>query len=91
MDVLMNYYYISIWTPVGFKGLYYRGEQHPLHPEAYKVRRENLARQLSLGTGQVITAEEVIYISVCELPESVARAQFPKDFEWAFNTCATAA
>ena len=77
----MNYYYLSFWTPIGYGGLYYRGEQHPLHPEAMQVRKETIARQMSIRTGETIPVDSVVFIAIEKLPEEVVRFKWPEDFK----------
>jgi hypothetical protein len=77
----MFYYYISIWTPIGYSGLYYRGNLHPLHPKAMCSQQKDIATKYSLRSGERIPPEAVTYICLHELPMDVAKELFPKDFE----------
>src|ERR1039457_59951 len=77
----MKYYHIVFSTPFGFGTLFYRGEEHPLMPNAYQQRTGSLASQCSLKMGNFVAPEAIAYISLHELPLEVAMARWPEDFK----------
>jgi hypothetical protein len=77
----MKYYHIVFSTPFGFGTLFYRGEGHPLMPNAYQQRTGSLASQCSLKMGNFVAPEAIAYISLHELPLEVAMARWPEDFK----------
>ena len=77
----MNYFYIHFQTPAGPGADFIRTKTHPLHPDFYNNWARMIAGQVALVTKVLIKPEEVIIDFLYELPEEVARARFPKDFE----------
>ena len=80
-----HYYYIAFQTPLGLGGLFYNGDQHPLHPEAFEKRRKEIATDLSVQALKagvpMIATDAIVYLGLVELPLDVAKARWPKDFE----------
>ena len=75
------YYYISIWSPVGVGGYFYRDTKHPLDPNTMANHILSLSRRLSLTTKELVPPESIAYISLHELPVEVVKERWPEDFE----------
>lgn len=78
----MFYYYIAYLTPLGPNSFYYRGDKHPLHPEALEAERKRIATELSLITikhGGIVPTETIVYTFLMELPIDVANAKWPEE------------
>ena len=77
-----QYYYVTFLTPNTLPGAtFIRDTEHPLHPEVLANVTQYLATQVGLVTGQITDAGSVVITNVIELPLSVAKAKWPKDFE----------
>lgn len=78
----MHYYYLTVAAPGAMMAMFYRGPQHPLHPEGLEQVQQDAGRQLTvLKRGQLVDPRAVSITWLYELPGDVAKARWPQDFE----------
>jgi hypothetical protein len=74
------YYYIVMGTPVGTAAHFYRGDKHPLDPEAMIETQAGMARAVSLRSKVMVSGDEIAFLNLYELSTEVAKARWPEDF-----------
>ena len=74
------YYYISISSPIGLGGYFYRDTVHPLDPDSMTNHILSLSRKIQLISKVDVPPESITYIALYELPVEVVKARWPEDF-----------
>lgn len=73
-----RYYYLIIAAPGGNTAMFFEGPDHPLTKRVWTDIQTQIARKLSLATGQVLPAEAVVLTNCMEVDEAVFLSHFPR-------------
>lgn len=77
----MFYHYVTFMTPIGGGTKFYRGDTHIMDPGAMDTFTKDLAHKVTLQTGNITPPQAIMVMGWYDLPESVARARWPQDFQ----------